>query len=262
MSKKRWLLYSIFGLVFYLLFLIIELPASWLSWGLNRYTQGTVRLDPISGSLWGGNGRLVIYYPPTTPHDFGQTKWHINPLWLLSGHVKLSLQASHRDRQIKTTMELAKRVFILHDTEAELQAPFIAQIYTPLAVINPQGKFKLTTSELRMTPERMEGAAVLEWLNAGSSLSSVQPLGDYRLDITGADMNANLRLTTLRGDLEFTGQGQWQLRTGQLNISGFALPRTRVGELESLLKMIGKDEGGGKRTLNINTRLPPILSSD
>jgi general secretion pathway protein N len=262
MSKKRWLLYIIFGLVFYLLFLIIELPASWVAWGLNRYTQGTVRLDPISGNLWGGNGRLVIYYPSTTPHDFGQTKWHINPLWLLTGRVKLSLQANHQDRHIKTTVELANEYFMLHDTEAELTAPFIAQIYTPLALINPQGKVRLIASELIMTPENFDGAAVLEWLNAGSSISSVQPLGDYRLDITGADKNANLKLTTLRGDLEFTGEGLWQLRSGQLNIRGLALPRARVGELESLLRMIGKDEGGGKRTLNISARLPPILSSN
>ncbi|MCR4300172.1 MAG: type II secretion system protein N [Sulfuricaulis sp.] len=262
MSKKRWLLYIIFGLVFYILFLIIEMPASWVAWGLNRYTQGTVRLDPISGSLWGGNGRLVMYYPPTTPHDFGQAKWHINPLWLLTGRVKLSLQTNHQDKKIKTTVEWANEYFILHDTEADFHAPFIAQIYTPLALINPQGKVSLITSELKMTPEKLEGIAVLEWSNAGSSLSSVQPLGDYRLDITGADKTANLKLTTLRGDLEFTGQGQWQLRTGQLTISGVALPRARVDELESLLRMIGKDEGGGKRTLNINTRLPPILSSN
>lgn len=103
---------------------------------------------------------------------------------------------------------------------------------------------------------------MLEWLNAGSGLSSVQPLGDFRLDITAVDKIANLKLTTLRGDLELTGQGQWQLRTGQLQISGFALPRARVGELESLLRMLGHDEGGGKRTLNINTRLPPMLASN
>jgi hypothetical protein len=33
---------------------------------------------------------------------------------------------------------------------------------------------------------------------AGSSLSNVQPLGDYRLDITGAGKAANLKLTTLQ----------------------------------------------------------------
>lgn len=259
MSKKRWLLYGIFGLVFYLIFLVIELPASWFAWGLNQYTQGTVHLDPIAGSLWSGNGRLVIYYPKTTPHDFGQAEWRINPLWIFAGRVQLSLQTNYQDRQVKTTLGLASNSFMLKNTEADLPAALVAQIYTPLSLISPQGKVRISTSELIVAPEKMEGVATLEWQNAGSSLSSVQPLGDYRLDITGAEKNANLKLTTLRGDLEFTGQGQWQPQTGQVQINGSALPRARAGELESLLNMIGADLGSGRRALNINTRLPPIF---
>jgi general secretion pathway protein N len=261
MKKTRWLLYAVFGLVFYLLFLIIEMPASWLAWGLNRYTQGTVRLDPIAGSLWGGKGRLVIYYPPTTPHEFGQTEWRINPLWLIAGRVQLSVQTSHQDRQIKTTLGVARNNFMLNDTAAELPAPFIARIYPPLSLISPQGKVRISTEGLTFSPDKMQGAAALEWLNAGSSLSSVQPLGDYRLEITGAEKNANLKLTTLRGDLEFTGQGQWQTHTGQLQINGSALPRARAGELESLLNMIGPDQGGGRRALTINASHPLLKLS-
>jgi len=259
MKKSRWLLYGIFGLVFYLLFLIIEMPASWFAWGLNRYTQGTVRLDPTAGTLWGGNGRLVIYYPQTTPHDFGKTEWNINPFWLLAGRVQFSLQANYQDRQIKTTLGVARNSFMLKDTEAEFSAPFAAQIYSPLSLISPQGKVRISAEGLKLSPGKIEGAAALEWLNAGSGLSSVQPLGDYRLEITGADKNTNLKLTTLHGDLEFTGQGQWQPQSGQVQINGSALPRARAGELESLLSMIGPDQGNGRRSLNINTRLPPVF---
>jgi general secretion pathway protein N len=260
MKKTRWLLYVIFGLVFYLLFLIIETPASWFAWGLNRYTQGSVRLDPTAGSLWGGKGRLVIYYPPTMPHDFGQTEWRINPLWLIAGRVQLSVQTSHQDRQIKTTLGVAGNSFMLKDTEAELPAAFVARLYTPLSLVTPQGKVRITTEGLALSPDKMDGTATLEWLNASSSLSSVQPLGDYRLEITGAEKNASLKLTTLRGDLEFTGQGSWQLQTGQVQINGSALPRARASELGSFLNMLGADQGGGRRALNINTRLPPVFS--
>jgi general secretion pathway protein N len=262
MKKTRWLIYVIFGLVFYLLFLIIEMPASWFAWGLNRYTQGTVRLDPIAGSLWSGNGRLVVYYPQTTPHDFGQTEWGINPLWLFAGRVQLSLQANHQDKRIKTTLGLARDSFLLKNTEAEFPAAFVAQLYTPISLISPQGKVRISAEDLTLSPEKVDGVATLEWLNAGSSLSSVQPLGDYRLEITGAEKNANLKLTTLRGDLEFTGQGQWQPQTGQVQINGSALPRARAGELESLLGMIGTDQGGGRRALNINVRLLPISAAN
>ena len=261
MSKKHWLLYGIFGLVFYLIFLVIKIPASWFAWGLNRYTQGIVRLDPIAGSLWGGNGRLVIYYPPTTPHDFGQAEWGINPLWLLTGHVQLFMQTNNQDRQIKTTLRIARSGFVLKDTDIAVPASFIAQLYAPLSLLSPQGKVRLSTSGLIVAAEKMEGNAALEWLSAGSSLSSVQPLGDYRLEITGAGKNANLTLTTLSGDLEFAGQGQWQSHTGQVQINGSATPRARADELDSLLKMIGPDQGGGRRVLDVNARLPSFSST-
>jgi general secretion pathway protein N len=257
--KKRVVLYVVFGLVFYLLFLIIEMPAAWFAWGLNRYTGGTVRLDPITGSLWHGKGKLVIYYPQITPHDLGLAEWHINPLWLFAGRVQLSLQANHQDRQIKTTLGIARNSFMLKDTEAEFPAPFLAQLYTPLSLISPQGKVRVSAAEFMFAPEKLNGVAALEWLNAGSGLSSVQPLGDYRLEIMGAEKLANLKLTTLHGDLEFTGQGQWQPRTGQIQINGSAAPHARAGELESLLNMIGTDQGNGRRALNINTRLPPVF---
>ncbi len=259
MNKKRALLYGIFGLVFYLLFLIVEMPASWFAWGLHRYTQGSVQLDPIAGTLWSGNGRLVLYYPPTTPHDFGRTEWGINPFWLFTGQIRLSLRANSQGQQIKTTVSVGKNSFKLMDTDIAVPASFIAQLYTPISLMSPQGKVKITTSGLVFAPGKLEGNAMLEWLDAGSGLSGVQPLGDYRLDITGAEKNANLKLTTLRGDLEFTGQGQWQLKTRQIQINGSAAPRAHASELESLLTMIGPDQGGGKRTLNINTRLPPIF---
>lgn len=59
----------------------------------------------------------------------------------------------------------------------------------------------------------MEGEADIQWQGAGSSLATVQPLGDYRLKITGAGKTANLKLSTVHGALELTGQGQWQIQT-------------------------------------------------
>jgi hypothetical protein len=204
---------------------------------------------------------LVVNYPKTTPHDFGQTEWGVNPFWLLAGRVQFSLLTNNQDRKIRATLGLSRNSFLLKDTEAELPAAFVAQLYAPLSLISPQGKVRISSSELVLASEKIEGTAVLEWLNAGSGLSSVQPLGDYRLEITGADKNANLKLATLRGDLELTGQGQWQPQTGQVQINGSALPRTRAVELESLLGMIGPDQGNGKRALNVITRLPPVYST-
>jgi general secretion pathway protein N len=258
--KKRVVLYVVFGLVFYLLFLIIEMPAAWLAWGLNQYSHGAVRLDPITGSLWHGKGRLVIYYPQTVPHDLGQTEWSINPFWLLTGRVQLTLQTNTPDRQTKTTLGIAKGSLSIKDTDATFPASFVGQLYPPATLIGPQGQVRLRTSGLVFGQQNLEGNATLEWQGAGSSLSNVQPLGDYHLDITGAGKAANFKLTTLRGALELTGQGSWQVANGQIQFSGSANPRERSEDLAPLLKLLGDDQGGGRRLLTLNGQLPLPVS--
>ncbi len=254
--KKRGLLYVIFGLVFYLIFLIIEIPASWFAWGLNQYSHGAVRLDPIDGSLWSGNGRLVIYYPQSPPHDLGNTEWNINPFWLFAGRMQIHWKATTQDTSIDTTVRLGLKQVQLVDTDASFPAQAVSTFYPPATLLAPKGQVRLHTAKLSIDQNGIEGGGEILWQNAGSSLSSVEPLGEYRLDITGAEKTANLKLSTISGALEFTGQGQWQLQGGQLALTGVATPRTRADDLETLLKLLGPDQGGGRRSLTLNVRLP------
>lgn len=260
MTKRGWL-YVVFGLVFYLLFLIIEMPAAWLAWGLNNYTHNTVRLDPLSGSLWRGTGQLAIYYPRATPHDLGKTEWSINPFWLLSGRIQVALQTNLPDRQIKTTLGIAKGRLSIQDTDALFSASFIGEIFPAATLIAPQGQIRLHTSELVFGQQNLEGNAMLEWQGAGSSLSNVRPLGDYRLDITGAGKTANLKLTTLRGALDLAGQGSWRTQTGQIEFNGTAAARERGAEIDPVLKILGSDSGNGKYILSVNTVIPELKLS-
>jgi hypothetical protein len=256
--KKRGLLYAIFGLVFYLLFLIVEMPASWFAWGLNHFTHGSVHLDPISGSLWRGTGRLAYYYPPTVPHDLGNTEWHVNPLWLFAGRVQMNWLSSAQDTRLDTTIRLSSGKIELHDTEATFPAQSMAGVYPAVALISPQGQVRLHINKLTLNQDGVTGDSDIQWHNAGSSLTTVQPLGDYRLEIVGTGKTANLKLSTLRGALELTGQGQWQAMTGRIQFNGYAAPHERTPELESLLKLLGDDQGNGRRSLSTNSFFPVV----
>lgn len=254
--KKRWLPYVIFGLVFYLLFLTVEMPASWFAWGLNRYSGGMVRLDPIGGSLWHGNGKLVIYYPQTVPHDLGMTEWRINPFWLFTGGVQTTWHTDSADARINTTLRLSSDKVTLVDTDAAFPAQSVGAFYPPASLVSPQGKVELHVPKLTINRDGITGTGDIQWQNAGSSLTTVQPLGDYRLEVTGAGKTADLKLTTLRGALDLNGQGQWQLATGRIQFNGAAIPRERAEELEPLLKLMGNDQGAGRRSLVLNGILP------
>ncbi len=254
--KKRGLLYAIFGLVFYLLFLIVELPASWFAWGLNHLTHGSIQLDPITGSLWQGTGRLVFYYPPTVPHDLGNNEWHVNPLWLFAGHVQMTWLSNAPDSRLDTTIRLSSGIVELLDTEATFTAQSVEAVYPAASLISPQGQVQLHINKLTLKQDGVTGDGVIQWLDAGSTISTVRPLGDYRLDIIGAGKTANLKLSTLRGALELTGQGQWQIGTGQIQFTGNATAHEHATELESLLTLFGADQGNGQRRFTLNSRIP------
>lgn len=250
--KQRGLLYAIFGLVFYLLFLIVEMPASWFAWSLNHFTHGSIQLDPIAGGLWQGTGRLVYYYPPTMPHDLGNTEWHVNPLWLLAGRVQMNWLSNAQDTRLNTTIRLNSGKVELLDTEATFPAQSMGGVYPAVALISPQGQVRLHTNKLMLNQDGMTGDGDIQWLEAGSAVTTVQPLGDYRLEIVGAGKTANLKLSTLRGALELTGQGKWELTTGRIQFNGYATPHERTPELEPLLKLLGDDQGNGRRSLSTN----------
>ena len=78
-----------------------------------------------------------------------------------------------------------------------------------------------------------------------SRLSTIQPLGSYRVRIEGGDMTS-LQLSTLDGALQLQGQGQW---VGQrLRFQGEAwAAEGREAALANLLTMIG--QRSGKRVL-------------
>ena len=253
--KKRGLLYVIFGLVFYLIFLIVEMPASWFAWGLNQYSHGAVRLDPLGGSRWSCNGRIVIYYPQTTPHDLGTAEWNINPLWLFTGRMQMHWLVKAQETNIDTTVQFGSGQVQWIDTDATFPAQSVSELYPPAALLSPKGQARLHTARFSIGQKGIEGSGEIVWQNAGSGLSSVQPLGDYRLEIIGDGNAANLKLATVSGPLALDGQGKWQLQDGQLQVNVTVVPREHATELEPLLKLLGPDLGNGRRALALAMRL-------
>ncbi|MFQ6021157.1 MAG: type II secretion system protein N [Acidiferrobacterales bacterium] len=254
--NRRWLGYLVFGVVAYLVFLVATVPASWLAWGLRQLTDGIVAIDQGQGSLWHGTGRLIVYHPRATARDLGKTEWRINPLWLPAARLQLYLQAIGSESKITGKIGVTPSKIIIQDSRVSASAQFASELYAPAKLLSPKGQLRLDAKQLTLERSGVQGNAQLFWNNAGSGLSSVQPLGDYRVDVTGKGESAVLKLTTLRGALEVNGQGRWQiLKGGELQLNGFARAKTRTQELEPLLKLLGRSRGGGRRSFRLKTRL-------
>jgi hypothetical protein len=164
-------------------------------------------------------------------------------------------QVKAQETSIDTTVQFGSGQVQWIDTDATFPAQSVSTFYPPAALLSATGQAQLHTARFSVGQKGIEGSGEIVWKNAGSGLSSVQPLGDYRLEVTGDGKAANLKLTTVSGPLALGCQGKWQLQNGQLQINGTAVPRERATELEPLLKLLGPDVGNGRRALALAMRL-------
>ncbi len=91
---------------------------------------------------------------------------------------------------------------------------------------------------------RLQGGLQVDALDMTSRLSTLRPLGSYRvhLEATPDGNSALLHLTTLRGGLQLQGNGQWI--GGRLRFQGVAQAAPgRENALENLLNIIGRRDG-------------------
>lgn len=255
--NKFRVLYLAVGLGFYVLFLIFTLPAAWVARGFEQATQGAATLASPSGTFWRGHGELSVRASGTVPQYIGDLNWAVNPFWLVTGRVQIRLRAAGPATEAKAVIRVARKSMRILDLTAALPVNLTSLFYAPIGFFGPTGQVRLSTTSLELDSSGLQGDAQVLWENAGGRFTTVAPLGDYRLDLNGRGEQATLKLSTLRGPLELTGQGQWRvLGTGDIRFTGFAAPKAEQQQLEPLLSTMGKDLGGGRRQINLSGRAP------
>ncbi|MHB8455424.1 MAG: type II secretion system protein N [Acidiferrobacterales bacterium] len=254
--KRHWLSYGLLGIGLYLVFLIVTAPAAWIAWNLVRISHGVVSLNEPQGTLWRGKGDIVIHNASSPPRRLGAARWSINPLWLFAGQVEAHVALSDPGINVDGALRLGYGRLVLSDVSASFPAQLAAAFYGPATLLSPAGQVHINAKEFTLKRGDARGNAIVQWQGASSSLSSVQPLGNYRLSMDGRGETVAIKLETVNGSLSVSGQGQWQTTSGQIQFNGVAKPVAQPAELEPMLKLLGPDRGNGQRILSVNYRLP------
>ncbi len=254
--KRHWLYYGSLEIGLYLIFLIVTAPTAWIAWTLVRFSHGVVSLNESQGTVWRGQGDIVIHDASSPPRRLGTARWSINPLWLFAGQVQMHTALSGPGTDVDAILRFGYRRLVLSDVSASFPAQLLAEFYGPAGLINPSGQVRVSAKEFTLKRGDARGNAIIQWQGASSSLSSVQPLGDYRLSLDGHGNSAILQLETVSGALSVSGQGQWQVTSGQFQFNGAAKPVAQAAELEPMLRLFGPDTGNGKRLFSVNSRFP------
>ena len=224
-------------------------PARWLAGSVSRASGGRVQLDDARGSVWNGSAQLVVTGGEGS-HDAvalpSRLSWQLRPV---AGGLRLLLSAP-----CCLTQPLALglqpqwgggAVRVEDGPPSQWPADLLAGLGTPWNTLQVEGDLQLSTRGLvlRWTDRRLQvdGQAELIAQRMASRLSTLRPMGSYRLTLSGGAA-PTLLLDTLEGDLRLSGSGQWVGSRLRFNGEASAAPE-REAALANLLNIIGQRRG-------------------
>jgi general secretion pathway protein N len=229
--------------------LALSAPARWLAQALASASGGAVRLAEPQGSIWSGSARLVLTGGAGSQDSSalpGRVRWQLRPSFT---GLNARLSADCCTRAAPIALRISPRwggvQVTLADAESAWPAALLTGLGTPWNTIEPQGELSLNTQGLRIDwlagRIHMQGRAQITARNLSSRLSTLRPLGSYRLELQGGDAVA-LELSTLEGGLQLSASGEWA--GSRLRLSGEARAAPGLEEqLANLLNIIGRRQG-------------------
>ena len=235
--RRRGVRLVILGVVAYLVFLLANLPASWLGFALERASRGALSLGEPAGTVWKGSGLLALRSGGAF-RGIADIEWRTNPLSVLAGRLSVALSGAAPEAGLRASVSLGARSVRFQNVEANAPASLLEPAIPAAAFAKPDGRLRVLADSLEIGRAGVSGAATVEWLEAG--ITGLQRLGDYRLQITGNGERAEMKLATLRGDLRLTGTGEWRAAQPRVvQLRGTAEASAERKDLEPLLQMLG-----------------------
>jgi hypothetical protein len=241
---KRLLLIFLAVLAFLVTLLVLASP-TWLDAGLQRNSRGLVGLAEAKGSLWRGTGVIQAILPSGQVETLEAVRWTIDPWALLTARLHLAMLSERDGKPVLDALFSPGGVSI---AELRLEAPaaMLGALSPTLRAATVTGRISLQASGVRFDKETTVGSGVLLWHDAGSSLTSVYPLGSYLVNMKGAGAGVEFTLTSLGGALNLAGGGQWQ-PDKPLSFQAIATPvPDRARQMAPLLRILGKEIGGDR----------------
>ncbi|HXE22737.1 MAG TPA: type II secretion system protein N [Rhodoferax sp.] len=228
--------------------LLLFAPASWLAQWLARRTDGHVVLAQARGTIWNGSAQLVLaagadsQLALTLP---GRLAWSLHPAW---GALLARVDApccTAQPLQLRITPRWNGARLALADGRSQWPAAVLAGLGAPWNTVQLEGLLALSsrTLSLEWVDGRLDisGQAQLDAVGLSSRLSTLKPMGSYRMTLNGG-ATPTLTLETLQGSLQLTGSGRWVGSRLRFNGVASAAPAHEAA-LTNLLNILGRREG-------------------
>jgi len=227
---------------------VLHAPAHWVAAAIARASGGRVELADARGTLWNGSAQLSLTGGQgsrdraTLP---GRVAWKLRLKW---NRVFAAVRADccmPRAQEFTLRPRWTGAALAVADSESRWPAALLQGLGTPWNTLQLEGNLQLATHGLSLewSSNRLAvaGRAELVAQHVSSRLSTLRPMGSYRVTVQGGE-TPSLRLDTLEGSLQLTGAGQWVGSRLRFTGEATAAPE-REAALTNLLNIIGRRNG-------------------
>lgn len=234
--------WGLLGLVLYLFFLIIALPAQ-------RAAAWTgLPLSEVRGSLW--QGTATLHAGSEVIRD---VRWSVHPVWPWQGVLGAGIEAGHQGWQAAGDLRLGWSGTLRLNAatlSGSLDSPLLAR-HIPLPITG-QARLYIPGADWRGGLAKAEGV-VLEVFRPRVMLGEPLALGDLAAEIEVKDGRVDGRLHDKGGPLELAGRLQGDGRAGLAFEATLKARPDAPPALAQNLGLLPPAPGGGAR---LQTRLP------
>lgn len=249
---RRWAWLG--GVTGLLVALLVFAPARWLGAALGSLSSDKLQLVNARGTVWRGQGDLLL---SGGEGSRGQTalpqgiRWTLAPAWSQGPVLRARLSSPCCTEQplvISARPGLSNTEIRFDAFSSRWPAAMLVGLGTPWNTLRLDGMLLLQSPGFSVAwhsgQPRLTGQILIEAQDLATRISTLRPLGSYRVEITAQAEGdeARLALTTLNGGLLLQGNGQWV--GGRLRFRGDA--RAAPGNetaLANLLSIIGRRDG-------------------
>ena len=223
----------------------VRAPAAWLGDWLQSHTK--VRLLDARGTVWHGSAFLGISDGRETTLIPGRIEWTLDDV----GPRRIAARVSHPWLTMPLALSLDGNGMQITKGSARLPAGVLAGTGAPFNTLRPGGVLEMAWTDTEIRGTSLKGEVQVDWRDAQSALSTVVPLGTYRLTVKGTGGVPAIDLRTLAGPLQMQGKGT--VEGSRIRFNGIATAEpSMLGALNGLLGLLGV-RSGDKVLLAIST---------
>lgn len=231
-----------------LLALLLFAPARWLASAVNERTGGRVVLTEPRGTVWNGSAALVLAGGPGSVDAAAlptRVDWRLALRWNGVRAEAASACCTAAPLRVRASWRWGGARLVFEDAQSRWPAGLLAGLGTPWNTLQLEGDLRLQTKGLSVESVAgrlaIAGQAELTAQGISSRLSTLRPMGSYRITLVGGQV-PTLQLDTLEGSLHLSGSGSWA--GSRLRFSGVASATPdRERALSNLLNIIGRRSG-------------------